>query len=59
MRYLMRRFTLPASETHLAIALAASLVVTALLLWGIVWQGSVITYQRDLIRELWSWKYNG
>jgi len=58
MRYL-RRLALPASESQLALALAASMIVIALLLWGLIWQSSVITYQRDLIRVIWSWKYSG
>jgi hypothetical protein len=58
MRFL-RRFTAPVSEAQLAFVLAALMLVTSLLLWGIIWQSSIITYQRDLIREIWSWKYGG
>ena len=58
MRFL-KRFASPASETQLSIALAASMVVMALLLLAIIWESNVITYQRDLIRAIWSWRYSG
>ena len=58
MRFL-RRFVSPATETQMAVALAASMVVMALLLWAIIWESNVITYQRDLIRAIWSWRYSG
>jgi len=58
MRFL-RRFALPATETQLSIALAASMVVMALLLWAIIWESNIITYQRDLIRAIWNWRYSG
>jgi hypothetical protein len=51
---LLRRLTVPASESKLALVLAASLVVMALLLLAILWQSDVITHQRDLIRWLWN-----
>jgi hypothetical protein len=44
----------PATESHLAWALAFSLVLMSLMLCAIVWQADVISYQRDLIRWLWS-----
>jgi hypothetical protein len=56
---LLRRLAVPASESQLSLALAASMVVIALLLWGVIYQSNVITYQRDLIRVIWSWKYTG
>lgn len=56
---LLRRLTLPASESQMATALCLAAVVMSLLLWGILWQSDVISYQRDIIRWLWSWKHHG
>ncbi len=52
--WLLRRLTIPASESLLAVALCASTVVMSLMLWVIIWQSDVIVYQRDVIRWLWS-----
>jgi hypothetical protein len=54
MRALIRRLSIPASESHLSVALALSVLVMSLLLWGIVWQSDIIAKQRDVIRWLWS-----
>jgi hypothetical protein len=54
---LLDRLATPTSESKLALVLAASLIVMAMLLWAVLWQSDVITYQRDLIRWLWSAKY--
>jgi hypothetical protein len=51
-----RRLTVPASESHLALVLSMSLVVMALLLYAVLWQSNVISYQRDLIQWLWNAK---
>ena len=56
MRFL-RRLVAPVSENQMGLVLAAMMLVTALLLWGIIWQSSVIDYQKDLIRQIWTWKY--
>ena len=58
MRFL-RRLTVPASESQMAIALGVSVVTMGLMLWAILWQSDVITYQREVIRWMWSWKYGG
>ena len=51
----LRQFlTVPASESHVAIALSLSAVVMSLMLWAIMWQTAVIEHQRDLIRVLWN-----
>lgn len=55
----LRSLMLPASETHVTMALVLSLVIMGLLLCGLVWQSNLIVYQRDLIRWMWSWKYTG
>jgi hypothetical protein len=55
---LLRSFTLPASETQLGLALAVSVVIMGLLVCALTWQSSIIVYQRDLIRVLWSWKFS-
>jgi hypothetical protein len=48
----MRDLKKPVSESHLSIALAVSAVAMALMLWGIIWQSSIIVYQRGVIRSL-------
>ncbi len=55
----LRRLTVPASESEMAIALGISAVTMGLMLWAIIWQSDVITYQREVIRWMWSWKYGG
>ncbi len=59
MRSLMQRLTVPATESQMALALGVSAVVMSLMLWMILWQSDVISYQRDLIRWMWSWKFGG
>lgn len=54
MQRLRQYLTVPASESHLAIALSFSAVMMGLMLWAILWQSSVIEHQRDIIRLLWS-----
>ena len=54
MRSLIRRLSIPASESQLSVALALSVLVMSFLLWGIVWQSEIIAKQRALIRWLWS-----
>lgn len=55
----MRRFAMPVSESQLALTLAISLVMMAALLVCLLWQGNVIKFQQDLIRELWAGGYRG
>jgi hypothetical protein len=50
---LLRRLAVPASESHLAMALALCMLVISMLLCGLVWQSGIIDYQRELIRLLW------
>jgi hypothetical protein len=54
MNRLRHYLTVPASESHIAIALSLSAVVMSLMLWAILWQTAVIEHQRDLIRALWT-----
>ena len=56
---LIRRLSVPASESHLAVALAICMLAMALLLCGIMWQSGVISYQRELIRMLWEGRFGG
>jgi hypothetical protein len=51
---MLRRLTVPASESHLAIALVLSVVTMSLMLYAILWQSGVIETQRDLIRMIWA-----
>ena len=54
MRALMKRLTIPATESQLSVALALSVLVMSLLLWGLLWQSNIISQQREAIRYLWS-----
>ena len=54
MRALIKRLSIPASESQLSVALALSVLVMSFLLCGIVWQSEIIAKQRDVIRWLWS-----
>ena len=56
---ILRRLTVPASESQMAVILSVSMVVMALLLCAVLWQSNVISYQRDLIYWLWNGKFNG
>jgi hypothetical protein len=55
----MRRFAVPASESQLALTLTISLVMMAALLVCLLWQGNIIKFQQELIRELWAGRYRG
>jgi hypothetical protein len=59
LKSLMRRFAVPASESQLALTLTISLVMMAALLLCLLWQGNVIKFQQELIRELWAGRYRG
>ena len=59
MKLLIRRFTVPASESQLALTLAISLVMMAGLLLCLLWQGSIIKFQQDIIRDLWTARFGG
>lgn len=52
-------FSIPARESHLAVALGFSVVMMAALLWCVMWQADVIGYQRDVIRTLWAGRFGG
>ena len=55
MTYLRRLFTIPASESQMAVALGLSLVMMALMLWGLLWQSEIIAYQRGVIKFLFNY----
>ena len=55
----LRRLTVPAAESHLAMALALAAATMALMLWVILWQSDVILYQRDVIRWMWNSRLGG
>lgn len=55
----IRRLAVPASESHLTVALVLCMLTMALLLCGIMWQSGVISYQRELIRALWGGRFGG
>jgi hypothetical protein len=54
----LRRLKAPASESQVELALALSLVIMAAMLFGLLWQSSIIAFQQELIRSLWL-KYAG
>jgi hypothetical protein len=54
-----RQLTKPVSESHLAMALVVAAVAMAMMLWGIIWQSNIITYQRALIRSLLNGHFGG
>jgi hypothetical protein len=56
---LMRRLYVPASESHLTVALVLCMLVMSLLLCGVMYQSGIIDHQRDLIRALWDARYGG
>lgn len=50
---ILRKLTVPASESQMAIALGLSILTMSLMLCAILWQSNIIVYQRDLIRVIW------
>ena len=48
----VRRLSVPASESQLGLALVVAAVLMAAMLWAILWQANIISYQRELIRTL-------
>lgn len=57
--YFFRRLAVPANESQMALALCLSAVAMGLMLWAIIWQSDLISYQRDLIRWLWVARFGG
>ena len=55
----IRQLSVPASESHLGMALSLAAVTMGLMLWAILWQSNVIVYQRDVIRRLWTTRIGG
>lgn len=55
----LRRLASPAGESQMALALGFAALVLSLMLWAVLWQASVISYQRELIRWLWVGKFGG
>ena len=49
---LLRRLSVPASESQLALTLALSLLFMAVMLLGLIWQANVIALQREIIHSL-------
>ena len=55
----LRRLSVPAAESQLAMALALAAATMGLMLWAILWQSNVILYQRDIIRWMWNARVGG
>lgn len=56
---LIRRMNAEASDSQLGLALGLSALIMSLMLWAILWQANIITYQRDVIKWMWSTKFGG
>lgn len=54
MRWIMAKLRAPVNESYVGVALCFSLVMMTVLMGMIVWQASVISFQKDLIRLLWA-----
>ena len=48
----LRHLNESASDSQLGMALIVAAVVLGLMLWAVLWQASIIAYQRELIRLL-------
>jgi hypothetical protein len=55
MTYLRRMMAIPATESQMAVGLGLSLVMMSLMLWGLLWQSEIITYQRTVIKFLFNY----
>ena len=56
---LIRRLSVPATESHMGLGLGVAAVAMALMLWAIIWQSNVIAYQRELIQWMCSARAGG
>ena len=56
---LLRHLSVPASESQTAVVLAVSMVMMALLIYALLWQSNIISYQREVIQWLWSARFGG
>jgi hypothetical protein len=56
---LIRRLNVEPSDSQLQLALGLAALVMGLMLWAILWQANIITYQRDIIKWMWSAKFGG
>lgn len=56
---LIRRLSVPATESHMGLGLGVAAVAMALMLWAIIWQSNVIAYQRDFIHWITSARIGG
>ena len=55
----IHRLNEPANESHLGMALVVAAVVMGLMLWAILWQSTIIVYQRDVIRWMLKTHFGG
>jgi hypothetical protein len=56
---MIRRLNAEPSDSQLGLALGLSALVMGLMLWAILWQANIITYQRDIIKWMWTTKFGG
>ena len=56
---MIRRLNAEPSDSQFGLALGLAALVMGLMLWAILWQANIITYQRDIIKWMWSTKFGG
>jgi hypothetical protein len=56
---MLRRLSVPATESQLGLALVVAAVTMGLMLCALVWQSSIIGNQRDVIQWMLSTKFGG
>jgi hypothetical protein len=56
---MIRRLNVETSDSQLQLALGLAALVMGLMLWAILWQANIITYQRDIIKWMWTTKFGG
>ena len=59
MFHALRRLKGPASESHFGMGLVVAAVALGLMIRAIIWQSSIIDFQRDLIRLLSTGHFGG
>ena len=53
----LRRLNEPAPDSHFGMALAVAAVALSLMLWVVIWQYSIVVYQRDFTRVMWTTQF--
>jgi hypothetical protein len=56
---MLRQLNAEPSDSQLGLALGLAALIMGLMLWAILWQANIITYQRDIIKWMWTTKFGG